>query len=137
MSGRQRVDTCNNSCFLSNHPWDRERRTVLMLPCYYFVRPAFRLITQERALRFFVGYHIASTLCLPDVTAHDQIAQAFPLCICILQAIKFGMWEWPGNEPSLKYKEGVVVILYTEYMWTERWVRRLLEVHCLCLRHLL
>ena len=34
------------------------------------------------------------------------------------------MWEWPGNEPSLKYKEGlVVVILYTEYMWTERWVR--------------
>ena len=34
------------------------------------------------------------------------------------------MWEWPGNEPSLKYKDGlVVVILYTEYMWTERWVR--------------
>ena len=30
-----------------------------------------------------------STLCLPDVTAHDQVSQAFPLCICILQAIKY------------------------------------------------
>jgi len=25
-----------------------------------------------------------STICLPDVTAHDQISQAFPLRICIL-----------------------------------------------------
>jgi len=25
-----------------------------------------------------------STICLPDVTAHDQISQAFPLHICIL-----------------------------------------------------
>jgi len=41
-----------------------------------------------------------STLCLPDVTTHDQISQAFPLCICILQAIKHWMgmaWEQGHN----------------------------------------
>ena len=36
-----------------------------------------------------------STLCLPDVTTHDQISQAFSLCICILQAIKDWRWEQP------------------------------------------
>jgi len=38
----------------------------------------------------------ASTLCLPDVTAHNHISQAFPFCICILQAINTGggmAWE--------------------------------------------
>ena len=34
-----------------------------------------------------------STLCLPDVTARDQISQAFPLRIDILQAIKYWRWE--------------------------------------------
>ena len=31
-----------------------------------------------------------STLCLPDITAYDQISQAFPLCVCILQNIEGG-----------------------------------------------
>ena len=37
-----------------------------------------------------------STLCLPDVTACDQVSQAFPLCICILQANKYWnkYWRW-------------------------------------------
>jgi len=43
-----------------------------------------------------------STLCLPDVTAHDQISQAFLLCSCISQAIKDWRWEQPGNEARIK-----------------------------------
>ena len=39
-----------------------------------------------------------STLCLPDVTARDQISHAFPVYICILQVIKYWRWEQPGNE---------------------------------------
>jgi len=37
-----------------------------------------------------------STLCLPDVTACDQISQAFLPCICILQANKYWnkYWRW-------------------------------------------
>jgi len=42
-----------------------------------------------------------STLCLFGVIAHDQIFQTFPLHICILQAIKYWRWEWPGNELML------------------------------------
>jgi len=38
------------------------------------------------------------TLCLPDVSALDQISQCFPLCICIMQTIKYWRWEWLGNE---------------------------------------
>jgi len=39
-----------------------------------------------------------STLYLPDVTARDQTPHAFPLCICILQAIKDWRYRRPGNE---------------------------------------
>jgi len=39
-----------------------------------------------------------STLYLPDVTTRDQTPQAFPLCICIQQAIKDWMCRRPGNE---------------------------------------
>ena len=35
---------------------------------------------------------------LPDVTTHDQIIQAFPFCICILQVIHDWSWELAGNE---------------------------------------
>ena len=41
-----------------------------------------------------------STLCLPEA-AHDQISQAFPLRICILQEFKYWRWEQPGNEAGL------------------------------------
>jgi len=41
------------------------------------------------------------TLCLPDIAAHDQISQAFPLRICILQEFKYWRWEQPGNEDRL------------------------------------
>ena len=33
-----------------------------------------------------------------DITEHDQFFQAFPLCICMLQAFKDSWWELPGNE---------------------------------------
>jgi len=39
-----------------------------------------------------------STHCLPYVTAREQISQAFPLHICVLQVIKYWRWEHPGNE---------------------------------------
>ena len=39
-----------------------------------------------------------STLCLPDITTHRQISQAFPLCICMLQAIKDWRQRLPGND---------------------------------------
>ena len=61
--------------------------------------PALGLKIQEKVSRVFVGHcpHV-STLCLPDVTTHDQLSQAFPLCICILQVIKYWRWERTGNE---------------------------------------
>ena len=37
---------------------------------------------------------------LTEPHARDQISQAFPLCICILQAIKYWRWERPGNEAT-------------------------------------
>jgi len=36
-------------------------------------------------------------ICLPDVITHDQISQAFPLRICILQAIKYWRWNSLGT----------------------------------------
>jgi len=44
-----------------------------------------------------------STLCLPDVTARDQIFHALRLCICILQAIKY--WPRNGWKQGLLYQE--------------------------------
>jgi len=48
------------------------------------------------------GWHdlpaCVSILCLPDVITCDQISQIFPLCFCILQAMNYWRWEWPGNE---------------------------------------
>ena len=41
-----------------------------------------------------------STVCLADVITHEQISQAFPLNICILQAIKYWRWEQQGNEAT-------------------------------------
>ena len=43
---------------------------------------------------------LGTILCLPAVTTHDQIPQAFPLHICILQAIKQWRWEEHGNEAT-------------------------------------
>ena len=42
-----------------------------------------------------------STLCLPNITTRDQISQAFPLRICILQAIKYWRWERLGVTGNL------------------------------------
>jgi len=38
---------------------------------------------------------------LSDVTTSDQISQAFPLRICILQVTKYWRWEGPGNEATV------------------------------------
>jgi len=89
---KQRVDTrgavpdcthCSNPYFALNYLWRREQQTVLMLPC-------------ERS-----GLEICQApppMCLSNITAHDQISQAFSLHVCILQVIKYWRWEWPGNE---------------------------------------
>jgi len=44
---------------------------------------------QQKLLQ--LGITPVSTLCLPDITAHNQIAQAFPLRICTLQVIGTGL----------------------------------------------
>jgi len=57
--------------------------------------PALGLIVRERAQDSLSGTtpHV-STLCLPDVTARDQIPLAFSLHICILQILEVGTaWE--------------------------------------------
>ena len=42
------------------------------------------------------------TLCLHDAPSRDQISQAFPLHICMLQVIKdWRRWEQPGKEAML------------------------------------
>jgi len=41
-----------------------------------------------------------STICLPDITTHDQISQAFPLHICLLQPITYWRWEWLENKAN-------------------------------------
>ena len=51
---------------------------------------------------------------LLDVTTYDHNSQAFPLCVCILQAIKYWRWECPGNEAMYRlkvcyYKLGLMV----------------------------
>jgi len=58
-SGRQRVDSQetvpdhNNTCFVTNHTWIYEWRTVLMLMLW---PPALILLVQQRALRFFIRH---------------------------------------------------------------------------------
>ena len=73
-----------------------------------------------------VGYHpCVSTLCLSNVTAHDQISQAFPLCICILQILEVGTdrneatpdsrWHrcrWYGQYPIMTNGTGTAAWLY-------------------------
>jgi len=61
---------------------------------------ALGLIVQERASRFFVGYHHLCVYPLSDITTRDQISQAFPPSICILEVIKYWRWERPGNEAT-------------------------------------
>ena len=51
-----------------------------------------------------------SAICLPDVITHDQISQALPLRICILQAIKHGWWERPGNEAGGGGDTSIIII---------------------------
>ena len=52
---------------------------------------------------FEIFHQAPAPVCLhvPDITANDQISQAFLLRICILQAMKYWRWEWPGNEATV------------------------------------
>ena len=43
-----------------------------------------------------------STMCLPDGTARDKISQASPPLYFILEAMKYGQWERPGNEARIQ-----------------------------------
>jgi len=65
--------------------------TLGLQPCGKLYKKGFRDPSSGTAT------HV-STICLPDVTTHGQISQAFLLCIWILQVIKYWGWEWPGNE---------------------------------------
>ena len=42
-----------------------------------------------------------SHLCLPLMSSCDKMDQAFPLCFCILQAIKNWMGGMPGNKANV------------------------------------
>jgi len=51
--------------------------------------PALKLIVKELQDSLSDTTPQVSTLCVPDITAHEHISQAFPLHICILHAIKY------------------------------------------------
>ena len=53
--------------------------------------------TDRRETGIITGAPPVSTPCLPDIIAHDQISQAFPHHICILQVIKYWQWECLGT----------------------------------------
>ena len=101
-SCRQRVDTQgavpdhNNSHFTSTSPLALQPTNCLvntlgLQPCNRPYKKGFRDPSPGTTPHM-------STICLPDVGAHGQISQSFPLCICILQVIKYWKWEWPGNK---------------------------------------
>jgi len=58
--------------------------------------PSLVLIVQEEALRLFIRYYPPCVYPLSDITAHDQISQAFPpiLPTASDQILEVGMaWE--------------------------------------------
>ena len=62
----------------------------------------YSLVPDRSYLQPVIGHYKVdtprvSTICLSDITTCDQISQAFPLRICILQVIKEWRWERPGN----------------------------------------
>ena len=56
-------------------------------------------------MRFFVGHHAVSAICLPDITARDQISQAFPSIYDYLNAASIA-----GGGNSLGMKLVVLAI---------------------------
>ena len=78
--------------------WGLEAR-ALVRQCQYC--SSFTMPGMVRELLLSGTATRVSTLRLPDVTIRDQISQAFPFCTCVLQAIKYWRWEWPGNEATL------------------------------------
>ena len=76
---------------------------VLMLPCKCSWPPALEMTLQELSDSSSGTTLHVSALCLPHVTACDQISQAFPLCNGILQEIKD--WRWEHLEMRLGGKD--------------------------------
>jgi len=102
MSGRQRIDTqgvvpniisCWTVCgaVYVNDEW---------YWCCLSNAMASSPWTDNTRKGFEILHQVLPPVCLPDVTAHNQISQAFPLHICILQVIKYWRWEQPGNEAN-------------------------------------
>jgi len=87
----------NNSCFVPTSPLVLQTMNCIdndlgLQPCDRHCKKGLRdPLLGTTALR-------VSTICLPDIITHDQISQAFPLCICILQAIKCCMEVQPEIE---------------------------------------
>jgi len=71
-------------------------------------------------------------LCLP-IIPHDQISQAFPLCICLLQVIKYWRWEQPGKEANAiiqTHHIAMTITLIHVHSWDIcRWGNRPPKVH--------
>ena len=90
-SGRQMVDTqevpdCNSSRYMFTRPWRCRQRTCFVNTL------ASSLRTDITGKGFCEVLHRAlPPVCLPDVTARNQISQAFP-------AYCKRRWEWPGNK---------------------------------------
>jgi len=74
-----------------------------------------------------------STICLPDVTAHDQISHSFPLRICITvsdQILEVGMaWEWgyPASEDPVTW------LLKVTWLTRDRYFDPTCAVHVTCM----
>ena len=81
-----------NFCLTSTCPWRRKWWMVLMLPCKCSWPPALEMTLQELSDSSSGTTLHVSALCLPHVTACDQIFQAFPLHFCTLQEIKRLEW---------------------------------------------
>ena len=67
---------------------------------YWYTINTYSLLDWPLGLKI----HYPPCVC-PLSTRHytsDQISQAFPLRICILQVIKYWRWEWPRNKADHK-----------------------------------
>ena len=109
----------SNSCFVLNHQTISGINTALLTLC----PPALRMIVQERASRFFVGYR--PTCLYPLSTWHNYMwpdLPGLPLRICILQVEVGIAWKW-GYEIGLCQAS-----MFVRYCWLNT-TKKSLNIH--------
>ena len=91
-----------NTCFASIRPRRCEQQMVLIVCLANVLTSSVWTDSKTKDIDILLwAPPPVSTICLPDGTAHDQISPTFLRGICILQAIKCWLWEWPGNEATV------------------------------------